>query len=94
MSYFKQIHQYIQSKGLRTNPEAFFCEALCKELRHWRSLGDRLVLLMDANENVIDGVMVKMMAKPDIGLREAVHSQIVGPRPKTHIGGSQSIDGV
>ena len=91
-SYYKQIQRYIQKKGLRTNPKAMFREDLCRELRHWRSLGDQVLLMMDANENVLEGAMVKKMAKPDIGLRAAVHSQVPGHGPKTHIRGSQSID--
>ena len=62
-----------------------FREDLCRELRHWRSLGDQVLLMMDANENVLEGAMVKKMAKPDIGLRAAVHSQVPGHGPKTHI---------
>ena len=93
-SYYKQILRYIQRKGLRTNPKAMFREDLCRELRHWRSLGDQVLLMMDANENVLDGAMVKKMALSNIGMRAAVHSQTMGHGPKTHIRGSQSIDDI
>ena len=93
-SYYKQILRYIQRKGLRTNPKAMFREDLCRELRHWRSLGDQVLLMMDANENVLDGAMVKKMALSNIGMRAAVHSQTMSHVPKTHIRGSQSIDDI
>ena len=90
--YYKQIQRYIQRKGLRTTPKALFRDKLCKEIAHWRSLGDRIILMMDANENVTDGILAKRLMK--LGLTEAVHSQNPGPGPKTHIRGSQSIDGI
>ena len=53
-----------------------------------------MLLMMDANENVLDGAMVKKMALSNIGMRAAVHSQTMGHGPKTHIRGSQSIDDI
>ena len=91
-SYYKQIKRYIQKKGLRTTPKALFRDELYKELEHWRSLGDRIIRMMDANENVTDGILAKRLKK--LGLTEAVHSQTPGPGPNTHIRGSQSIDGI
>ena len=38
-SYYMQIKWYILRKGLRTTPKALFRDKLCKELKHWRSLG-------------------------------------------------------
>ena len=49
---------------------------------------------MDANKNVMDGTMIKLMAKSDIGLQAAVHSQTDGPGPKPHIKRSESIDDI
>ena len=50
--------------------------------------------MMDANENVFDDTMVKLKAKSVIGLRAAVHSKTNNPGPKTHIGGSKSINNI
>ena len=91
-SYYKQIQRYIQRKGLRTTPKALFRDELCKELKHWRSLGNQIILMMDANENVTDRILAKRLKK--LGLTEAVHSQTPGPGPNTHIRGSQLIDGI
>ena len=82
-SYYKQIQQYIMWKGLRTMPKALVQDELCKELQHWRSLGDRIIVMMNANKNVTEGILAKRMEK--MGLTEAVHSQTEGPGPNTHI---------
>ena len=87
-----QIKRYIQRKGLRTTPKALFRDELCKELEHWRSLGNQIILMMDANGNVTDKILAKRLKK--LGLTEAVHSQTLGPGPNTHIRGSQLIDGI
>ena len=85
-------YRYIMKKGLRTTPKALFRDELCKELEHLRSLGDQIILMMDVNENVTDGILVKRLKK--LGLTEAVHFQTPDPGPNTHIRGSQSIDGI
>ena len=54
--YYKQVLGYIQKNDLRTNPKAFFREDLCRELRHWRSLGDCIILMMVVNKNVLGGI--------------------------------------
>ena len=91
-SYWKQSQRYIKKEGLKTNPKKMFREDLCKALTNWREAGDRIVLMIDANENVTDHILARMLAK--IGLREAVHMRTNGPGPKTHVRGSESIDGI
>ena len=49
--------------------------------------------MMDANNNVVDGVLSKMLAKDDIELKESVHSVASGQGPKTHFRGKESING-
>ena len=71
-----------------------FREDLCAILRQWRARGERVVLTMDANANVVDGVLSKMLAKDNIKLKEAVHSVTSGHGPKTHFRGKESIDGI
>ena len=67
---------------------------LCTVLRQWRDRGDRIILLMEANNKVFDGLMSKELAADDIKLQEAVHSVKPGPGPKTYIRGKDSIDGI
>ena len=91
-SYWKQSQRFIKKKGLKTNPKELFREDLCKALKNWREAGDRIVLMIDANENVTDHILARMLAK--MGLQEAVHMRTNGPGPKTHVRGSESIDGI
>ena len=91
-SYWKQSLRYIKKKGLKTNPKTMFREDLCKALKNWREAGDRIVLMIDANENVTDHILARMLA--EIGLQEVVHMRTDGPGPKTHVNGSESINGI
>ena len=74
-SYYKQILRYIL-RGLRMMPKALFRDDLCKDLLHKRSLGNRIIVMINANENVTGGILVKRMEK--MGLKEVVHSQTPG----------------
>ena len=49
---------------------------------------------MDANENVIDGVMCRQLRKADVGIREAVHTVTAGKGPNAYFKGSVAIDGI
>ena len=71
-----------------------FRDDLCAVLKQWRLQGDRIVLMMDANDNVLNGHIAKALAKDGIELKEAVHAQTPGYGPKTHFRGSQLIDGI
>ena len=53
-----------------------------------------MVLMMDANEDVIDGVMCRQLRKADVGMREAVHAVTTGKGPNKYFKGSEAIDGI
>ena len=93
-TYFKQAKRCIQNTNLNTTPKKMFREDLCAVLQQWRARGERIVLMMDANANVVDGVLSKMLAKDDIQLKEAVHSVTSVHGPKTHLRGRESINGI
>ena len=38
------------------HPKVIVCEELCNSVAKWKEEGDLIILLMDANENVTDGV--------------------------------------
>ena len=76
------------------NPNSNIQEDLLTLLRHWRKDETRIVLMMDANENVISGHMCKQLGEADIGLVEAVHDQIPGKGPKTWFRGNKAMDGI
>ena len=71
-----------------------FCNDLCAALCQWRDIGDRIVLLMDANDIVFDGQLSKALMEDGLEMKEAVHSTRKGPGPNTYFRGKTSIDGI
>ena len=71
-TFYKQQERYIQEKVLKTNPKALFRDDLLQVLRRWRAQGDRVVL-----------IMCKQLVKDDLKMREVVHSETPGARPKS-----------
>ena len=55
-----------------------FCDNLCDVLKTWRSMGDRIILMMDANDNVFNGKLSKQLADNLIEMKEAVHGVKAG----------------
>ena len=74
--YYKQQLHYIQHHNLRTDVKKMFCEDLCAVLWQWRALGDRIILMIDANDIVLDGTLSNMLAEEGIEMKEAVHSRM------------------
>ena len=58
-SYWRQQINYIQNNCLNTTSFNMFCGNLCEVLKTWRSKGDRIILMMDANDNVFNGKLSK-----------------------------------
>ena len=90
----QQQWRYIRKKGLKTTPRQMFQDDLINLLRLWREKGDRLVLLMDANDHVVDGELAMRLRGEGLAMEEAVHSRNPGQGPPTHFRGSQPIDGI
>ena len=93
-TYFKQQERFILLNNLRTNPKTMFREDLLALLRGWRVKGHRVILMMDANENALDGCLCQALREDDIQMNEAVHSVVPGPGPNTHFRGKEAIDGI
>ena len=93
-TYYHHSLNYIRNKGLRTNPRDMFRDDLVEAIRQWRSQGNRIILMIDANENVLTGQLADSLAADEIDMVEAVHSRTPGPGPKTWFRGKESIDGI
>jgi endonuclease/exonuclease/phosphatase family metal-dependent hydrolase len=99
-TYYQHIQRYIQENKLKkTNPKDFFRRHLVSTIKRWRNKGDRVVLMIDSNENVQDDVLSKALAEEEIRMREAVHKATGGRRgPPTHFRGNKqkngAIDGI
>lgn len=92
-TYYQHLLRYIQEKGLATNPKDLFPEKLTARIKGWRAQGHRVVLMMDSNENITDGVLSRRLARDDIRMREAVHKLNKGRGPPTHFRGSDKSNG-
>ena len=71
-----------------------FCDDLCTLLKSWRRQGDRIILLIGANNNVHKGTLSQRLANNLIELKEAVHEVTTGQGLNTHIRGSEPINGI
>lgn len=86
--------RYIKSKALKTNPKEIFRVDLLAQLREWRLKGDRVALMMDANEDVIDGAMCRQLSGKYFTMSEAVYSATRTRGPSTNYKGSKAIDNI
>ena len=59
-----------------------FRKHILQQLRKWRDKEDRAVLMMDANEHMIDGVMCRQPRNNDIGMIEFAHCMEGSKDPK------------
>ena len=68
-TYWQQQVRHITRKRLKTNPKKMFRKDILRQLQRRRSKGERMVLVMDANEDVTDGVVRRQLRSGDIGMR-------------------------
>jgi hypothetical protein len=94
-SVYQQHVRYIQSKLIEEiSPRELFESDFIWQLQVWRSQGERLIVMMDANTHVLTGRLCPAMAHESIVLREATKDVLGYLCPNTHIRGSQPIDGI
>ena len=94
-SVYQQHVRYMQEHGIvGIRPRQLFEDDFLNQLRVWRRNGDRIILMMDANENVLTGRMCRELPKEGIELREATKDVLGELCPHTHPAGSMPIDGV
>jgi len=92
-TYYQHLQRFIQENRLATNPIDLFRDRVSSRIKRWRSQGHRVVLMMDSNENVTDGVLSRRLAGEGIRMREAVHKLTEGRGPPTHFRGSEKSNG-
>ena len=89
----QQHRQYIADKGLgNITPRELFESDLIKQLTQWLHAGERLILCMDANEDVVGGDLSKKLSQ--VGLAEVSHDRLSTNSINTHAHGIKQIDGV
>ena len=86
--------RYITKKELETNPKEIFGKGILRQLPQWRGSGERMVLIMNANKDVLDRVMCRQLKGGDIGMREAVYTAVGARGPNAHFKGTDTINGI
>ncbi len=61
-------------------------------LQVWRQQGDRLLIFIDMNKDILNGPLAKRMLR--MGLEEAMHQHWGDIKPHTYVGGKEPIDAV
>eukprot|EP00956_Cyclotella_meneghiniana_P032414 scaffold89146_cov64-Cyclotella_meneghiniana.AAC.5 len=94
-SVYQQHVRYIQEQGLgNVTPRELFESDLLWQLQVWRALGDRRILMMDANCNVLTGRLSRALTQDSIGLLEITKDHLGSLCLNTHTSGSEQIDGI
>ena len=64
------------------------------QLTEWRNDNEKLILMLDSNENMASGPLSRLLQSPDIAMVDAIHLKSQTPGPNTFIRGSRQIDRV
>ena len=73
-------------------PRSNFRRDLETQLKSWIDKGDRLVVFIDANEDLAHGKMKSMFNR--LHMHEAIHQRTGNKGPATWYRGKEQIDGV
>jgi hypothetical protein len=90
--YQQQVH-YMQLHNLKGLPQQLFDKDLLHQCKLWRKSGERIILLMNANEHVLKGKFNKALTSAGLNMEEFTHKCWGPNQPYTHINGSIPING-
>ncbi|KAL7498396.1 hypothetical protein ACHAWT_006230 [Skeletonema menzelii] len=93
---YQQQRRYFIAKGRPdTKPRDKFFEDLIALLRSWREEGDRIIVCLDANENIYTKRIGQALTDIDgLAMKEVVGEYTGKQLGATHFRGSQPIDGI
>jgi hypothetical protein len=83
----------MQLHNLKGSPQQFFDKDLLHQCKLWRKSGERIILLMDANEHVLNGKFHKASKSAGLNMDKFTHKCWGLNKPYTHINGSTPING-
>ena len=69
---YQQHRRYFRQRGNKQCPRRLFRDNLLAQLATWRAAGDRLILFIDANENINNGKLQRALRQPHIGLTDSL----------------------
>jgi hypothetical protein len=83
----------MQLHNILGTPQQLFNKDLLQQFKRWRKSGERIILLMDANEHVLMGRFNRGISRAGLDLEEFTHKCWGASQPHTHINGSIPING-
>ena len=89
---YSQHRRYYRMRGDMRCPRAIFRADLGKILQRWINNNERIILFIDANEDLHNGPLVKMLRKHN--LKDLIQDRTGKKGPHTHQLGKTQIDGV
>ena len=90
---YQQHLQYIQSRGLATDPATLFDTDLSKQIKEWRGAGERIVLVIDVNGHPLYNNLYRQLQESGTEMEEFSHNCWGPVAPYTHHAGRSPIDG-
>ena len=88
-----QHRRYWKLQGEKQCSRKLMRQALVQKLKEWRNQGEKLILLIDGNENMEGGILSQMLTDPELGMVDAVRHRSQLPGPPTFARGRRQIDG-
>ena len=90
--YIQQRKRFLKLGHLNREPRQAILDNLASLIHEWKSNGEHIVSMMDANEDVHTGHIKQFL--DDTDMRDVVMSTHGINAPNTHIDGSKPIEGV
>jgi hypothetical protein len=90
---YQQQIWYMQLHNIMGTPQQLFDKVLMHQCNLWRKFGERIILLMDANEHILTGKFNRAITRAGLDLEEFTHKCWGACQPYTHISGKISING-
>jgi hypothetical protein len=90
---YQQHLRYIQSIGLPFNPVDLFDHNLSKQIKEWRGKGERIILMMDINDQPLQNKLYTKLKEQNTEMEEFIH-KCWGPKELyMHHSGKSPVDG-
>ena len=91
---YNQHRRYFRQFGDKRCPRTIMVEHLAEQIALWKRDGDEIVLFVDANSDVYDGILARRLAQDDVRMKD-VCEELLGHRsPNSHQSGSLPISGI
>ena len=91
---YNQHRRHFGSKGIKGCPRDLFRKQLISEMKKWRKDGERLILAMDANDDIDTGKISSALWGNGLRMKEQMTKRVGHRLPATFARGSKPIDGV